>query len=79
MHFAPEDSLGGIVFDEICQIVGRYEVIDRDNFISFFEEALFDDCTEDKTTDATEPIDCNIWHDDVVGWCAGGSRGNKNC
>ena len=67
MHLSLEDSLGGIVLDQVGKVVGGDKVIDGDDFVSFLEEPLFDDGTEDKAADAAEPIDGNIRHDVVIG------------
>ena len=64
MDLTLEDALGGVVLDEIGEVVGRNQVIDGDDFVPLFEESLFDDGTEDKAADAAEPIDGDIWHDD---------------
>ena len=67
MNFPLEDSLSGIIFDEIGEVVGWNEIVDGNDFIPFFKEPLFDDGTEDKATDATEPVNGNVWHDSD-GW-----------
>ena len=62
MHFATEASLGGIVFEEVSEVVGRDEVVDGHDFESFVEESLFDDCTKNKPTDAAKSIDTYCCH-----------------
>ena len=64
MHFALENTLGGVVLDEVGKIVSRNEIVDCDDFVSFFKEPLFDAGTEDEAADAAEPIDGNIWPGD---------------
>ena len=62
VDLALEDALGGVVLDEVGEVVGRNQVIDGDDFVPLFEESLFDDGTEDKAADAAEPINGDIWH-----------------
>jgi len=73
--FALESTLDGIVFDEIGKVVGSDEIVDGDDFVPLFKEPLFDDGTEDKAADATEPVNGNIWHDVVLELPAAGERG----
>ena len=73
MNLSLEYALRGIVLHEVGEVVGGDEIIDGDDLVTLFEEALFDDGTEDEAADAAEPIDGDIWHD-KWSWddCAGG-------
>jgi len=57
---AIEAALGGIIFQEISQIIGRHDIADRDHFNIFPDQALFDHRPKDQTTNAAEPINCNF-------------------
>ena len=59
-NFALEAALGGIVFEEIGQIVRRNDVADGDDFDVLADHALFGDGAENQAPDATETIDCNF-------------------
>ena len=74
MHLAFENALRGVILDQIGKIVGWHEIVDCDDFIPFFKETLFDDGTENETTDAAEPVDGDIRH---VGWCWVARRGGR--
>ena len=63
MNLAFENALSRVVLDQVSKVVGRNQIVDGNDFVSFFKEPLFDDGTENKAADATEPVDGNIWHD----------------
>lgn len=52
-----EAALGGVVFDEIGEVVGGNEVIDRDHIKFFTEEALLAKSPKNKSPNSSEPID----------------------
>jgi len=49
---AGEFALRGVVFDEIGEVVGGNEVIDRNHFDFLAEEALFRDGAKHETSDS---------------------------
>jgi hypothetical protein len=59
-HRAVEAALGGIVFQEIGEIVGRDDVAHRDDVERRAEQALLDESAENEATDATETVDCDF-------------------
>ena len=60
--FAVEAALGGIVFEQVGEIVGRNEIVDRDDVDFFAEQALFADRAKDQAPDAAEPVDADFNH-----------------
>jgi hypothetical protein len=58
--FAPDGvgkfALRGVVFDEVGEVVGGNEVIDRDHFDLLAEEALFRDGAKHETSDSSKPL-----------------------
>ena len=50
-------ALGGVVFDEIGEVVGRNEVIDRDHIKFFTEQALLAESPKNQPANSSEPID----------------------
>jgi hypothetical protein len=55
-------ALGGVVFDEVSEVVRGDEVIHGDDLDLFAEEALIADCTKNKASDAPETIDADFDH-----------------
>jgi hypothetical protein len=51
-------TLGGVVFDEVSEVVGGDDIAHRDDFDVFTDETLFDQRPEDQAANAAEPIDC---------------------
>ena len=46
VYFSLETTLNRVVFDKVGEIVSSHEVVDGDDFISFFKKSLFDDGSE---------------------------------
>ncbi len=59
-NLALETALGGIVFEEVSQIVGGDDVADGDDFDIFADHALFLDGAENQPANASKSIDCNF-------------------
>jgi hypothetical protein len=57
---AVETALGGVVFQQIGQVVGRHDVADGDHIEGRAEQALLDEGAEDEAADAAETIDCDF-------------------
>ena len=57
-----EGTLGGVVFDEISEVVRRDEVVHRDHLEVFAQQPLLRDRAEDKASDAPETIDADFSH-----------------
>jgi len=55
-------ALGGVVFDQIREVISGDEVIDRDHFDFCAEKALVADCPKNEATDAPETIDADFDH-----------------
>ncbi len=57
---ALEPALGGIVFEEVSQIVRGDNIAHRDDVNVLADHALFGDGAENQSANAPEPIDCNF-------------------
>ena len=57
---AVETTLGGVVFQEIGEVVRRDDVANRDDFDVLANQTLFHHCAEDEPSDASEAIDCHF-------------------
>ncbi len=57
---ALETALGGIVFEQVSEVVGRHDVADGDDFDVLADHALLGDGAENEAADAAESIDCNF-------------------
>jgi hypothetical protein len=55
-------ALGGVVFDQVGEVVCRDEVVDGDNFNFLAQETLVTNCTKHEATDAPETIDTDSDH-----------------
>jgi hypothetical protein len=58
--FAFETTLGGVVFDEVSEVVGGNDIADGDDFDVFTDETLFDQRPENQAANAAEPINCDF-------------------
>ncbi len=58
---AVEPALGGIVFEQIGEVVGRHEVVDGDDVERLAEQPLLDQGAKDQPPDAAEPIDADFY------------------
>jgi hypothetical protein len=54
---ALELALGGVVFEQVSEVVSRDDVADGDDIELLAEEALFDEGAENEAADAAETID----------------------
>jgi hypothetical protein len=65
--FAPDGvgkfALRGVVFDEVGEVVGGNEVIDRDHFDFLAQEALFRDGAKHETSDSSKAVYADFCHD----------------
>jgi len=70
-HGSRELALGGVVLDQVGQVVGRDDVADRDDVERGAEQALFNEGPEYQTADAAETIDSDFYsHGSVrMWWC----------
>ncbi len=59
---AVEFALGRIVLEEVGEVVGGDEIVDRDDVDGGTQESLFRDGPEDQTPDAAEAIDADFCH-----------------
>src|ERR1700741_4940242 len=67
--FTLETALGGVVFKQISQVVSRHNIAYSDDVYVPTEHALLADGAKNKASDASEPIDCNIyWHNSRRRW-----------
>ena len=57
---AVEASLGGIIFEQISEVIGGNDIANRNNFNVFAHEALFDHRAEDQPPDAAKTINSNF-------------------
>ncbi len=57
-----ERALGGVVFDEVGEVVSGDKIVDGDDFDFRAEESLFCDRAEDQATDAPKAVDSNFYH-----------------
>ena len=55
-------ALGGVVFDQISEVISGDEVINRDDFDLCAEKALVADCPKNEAADAPETIDADFNH-----------------
>ena len=55
-----ESALGGIILQQVSQIVGGNQIIDSDNFKFVAEKSLINKGAKDQTTDAAESINSNF-------------------
>jgi len=62
---AAEFALGGVVFEEVGEVVRRNDVTDGDNIEGGSEVALLDESTEDEATDAAESVDGDSSHNNI--------------
>ena len=60
---AGESALRGVVFEEVGEVVGGNEIVDRDHFDFLAEEALFRDGAKDETSDSSKAVDADFCHD----------------
>ncbi len=63
---AREAALGGVVFEQVGEVVRRNDVADGDDVEGGSEVALFDEGAEDKAADAAESVDGDGGHGCVV-------------
>ena len=61
---ALEAALRRVVLEQVGEVVGRDEVVDRDDFDLLAEQALLDDGAEHEPPDAAETVDADCCH-----WC----------
>ena len=61
MNLPRESALGGVVFDEVGEVISGNEVVDGDNIKLLPEKALLAKCTKNKASDSSETIDCNFF------------------
>ena len=61
MNFSRKSALGGVVFNEVSEVIGGDEIIDGDNIKLLPEKALLAESTENKAADSSETIDCNFF------------------
>ena len=55
-----EPTLGGVVFEQVGQVVGGHDIADRHDIEGRAEKALFHEGAEDETADAAETVDCDF-------------------
>jgi hypothetical protein len=61
-HLASESPLGGIVFQQVSQIIRRDDVIHGDDFELLSQEALVAQRTKDQAADSAKAVDANFSH-----------------
>jgi hypothetical protein len=61
-HGAFEGALGGVVFEEISEVVGGHEVIDRDHLEVLAQQSLLRNRAENEAPDTPEAIDTYFSH-----------------
>ena len=59
-------ALRGVVFDEVGEVVGGNEVVDRDDFDFLAEQALVRDGAKHEAADAPKAVDADFCHDVFV-------------
>src|SRR5882724_1978063 len=59
-NLAVEASLGGIIFEQVGEIIGGDDVADRDDLEVLAQQTLFGDGAKHQTANAPEPINCNF-------------------
>src|ERR1700733_10289408 len=58
-----EATLGGIILEQISEVIGRHDVANRDDVHVLAEQALLRDGAEHEATDTTESVNSNFdWH-----------------
>ena len=57
---AVETTLGGVVFEQVGQVVGRHDIADGDHIEGRAEQALLHEGAKDETADAAETVDCDF-------------------
>ena len=60
-NLAAKPSLGGIIFEEIGQIVRRNDIADGHDVHVGADHALLGDCPEDQAANASKTVDCNFY------------------
>ena len=55
-----ETTLGGVVFEQVGQVVGRHDIADGDHVEGRAEQALLHEGAKDETADAAETVDCDF-------------------
>ena len=66
VDLALEPALGRVVFEEICEIVRRNEVVYCSDLVARFEESLLNHRAKEKPSDASEAIDADCSHLSIV-------------
>jgi len=57
-----EATLGGIVFEEISEVVSGHQVIERHHVNVFAQKPLLDDRSKHETTDSAKAVYSNAFH-----------------
>ena len=74
VDLALESALSRVVIEQICEIVRRNEIIYRSDLIALLEESLLNHRTKEEPPDASEAIDADCSHlNVVVGVCGWGT------
>jgi hypothetical protein len=58
---AVEAALGGVVLEQIRQVVRGDDIAHRDDFHVFADHALFGDGAKHQAPDASEPVTCDFY------------------
>ena len=65
-HSARELALNRIVFQKVCEVVRGDEIVDGDHIERLAEQALFDEGPKHEPTDATETVNADFHHDNIL-------------
>ena len=57
---AVEAALGGVILEQVSEVVRRNDIAHGDDFDVLADQALFDHRPEHQASDAAEPINCNF-------------------
>src|SRR5690606_33679332 len=63
---AGEAALRGVVLQEVREVVGWHQVVERDDVDLVAQEPLVNDCAEYETADAAESVDSYFYSHDSV-------------
>ena len=68
VDLALEPALRRVVLEQVGEVVGRDEVVDRNDLVALAEQSLLDHRAEHEPADAAEAIDADCSHLNVVVW-----------
>jgi hypothetical protein len=62
VHLTLEFALGGIVFDQVSEVVRRDQIVNCEDLNFLAKQALVTDCAKDQTPDTSKAIDTDLNH-----------------